>query len=134
MDIDNITTNPNIATQVPDWLGKVDQSDPVALAGFISAMPFAKTVTHDELNEIFYGAVEVASLKAANVVLRAGELLVEPATTKSEKFYGLGGTHASYGNFALFWSGRGPGKALRPRPCFMFWDDGAVMLKPGYAA
>lgn len=131
---DNTTATREIATEVPDWVGKVDQSDPVALVNFISAMPFAKTITHDELTEISNAAVELASLKIASVVLKAGALMVEPVTLRSEKYYGFGGTHASYGNFALFWSIRGPGDDTRPRPCFMFWDNEAVWLKPGYAA
>lgn len=130
----NNTKKTAIATVVADWKHRVNQGDPAALAKFISDMPNAKTITHQELTVICDEAVDYAALPPANVVLESGEILVEPASLKGEKFYCFGGTHASYGNFALFWSARGPDGGSRERPCFLFWDDEAVMLKPGYAA
>lgn len=130
----NKIEQPSISTSVSDWNARVDQTDPEALATFISVMPFAKTITHDELSETAKGAVELATFGTIGIVLNAGELLGKPTTDTGEKYHCFGGTHASHGNFALFWSVRGPGNSSRPRPCFMFWDDEAIMLNSGYAA
>lgn len=125
----NESNNNKPTIGVPDWEGMVDQTNPVALANFISEMPFAKTITIEELRNVTDNAVELGDLLQSSVALTHGELLVEPSMAGREMFNCYGGTHASYGNFALFWSPRGAGDGPRPRPCFMFWDDEAVMLK-----
>ncbi|NDW43670.1 hypothetical protein [Ruegeria sp. PrR005] len=134
MVIENTTTTPAGATKIPEWNGRVDQNDPAAMIKFLSSMPNAKTITHDELGRIVEGAVTHAVLGTTQISMKDGILVVEQAALEGDWCYCIGGTHASYGNFAVFWSVRGPGNGPRPRSCFMFWDDEAVMLNPGYAA
>lgn len=132
----NNASDTYIATVIPDWIDRVDQSNPAVMCRFFSDMPNAKTITMRELCDVWGGAVALGNFPALSVVLEAGALYVETTANTGEIYYSVGGTHASYGNFALFWSARGPdgGFGSRDRPCFMFWDGEAIMSNPADAA
>ncbi len=120
-------------SSLPAWHDMVDQSNPAALARFFSSMPYADSVTHDFQAQVLEEAVERACF-GPNFFVELKDThfrvvpYVELKDPNRERYYSCGGTHASYGNFVLFWSARGPGDGVRPRPCFMFWDDEAVMI------
>lgn len=125
---------------IPEWESLTDQTSPAIMAECISSFPVAKTVTFDELNSCVREAITCAypnfdpALPHFCVLLHPGGLGVEPAAYGNEWYYFVYGTHSVHGNFAAFWSVRGPGPQdgphafPRPRPCFLFCDK-AVLPK-----
>lgn len=131
---DTTTTPVKIKTFVPDWVGRVDQTDRTALAKFLNDMPNVKMTTHEEISAVSRQAIELACPWVASIVIKEGQILIEPASDPADSYYCFCGTHIELGNFATFWSGRGPGDDVRPRPCFMFWDGEPVWLEQNNAA
>lgn len=140
--IANTTVTPLPIGPIPDWNGLVDQAKPEALAEFIREFPIAKTITFDELSKINEEAVAMTKADVfpqLTVSLdRDGLKVVVDAHSKPEDcnlFNCVYGTHLVHGNYAVFWSIRGPGYldgegALpRYRPCFLFCDQSAVMFE-----
>lgn len=124
---------------IPEWEGLTDQSRPAIMAEFISSFPVAMTITLDELIRInreaaicTYPSFE-SGFPTFSVVLHPGGLAVDPAGGWNEWYYFVYGTHSVHGNFATFWSVRGPGPQdgphafPRPRPCFLFCDRADVV-------
>ncbi len=122
----------NFRTLVPDWYGMVDQNSPEKLAAFISAFPEIRVLTIEEVEAVLNGATVTANPDSdMAVVFDEAHFSVVPNNGDLERFYCRCGTHTKYGNFALFWSARGPGyvEGVRPRPCFLFCDREAVFME-----
>ncbi|KAA8606030.1 hypothetical protein AL036_16420 [Salipiger aestuarii] len=91
------------------------------IAAKISDMPSASSISMEQLNEMIGDALIFAACPHLSVSLRNGNFTVEPFEYGQELYYSFVGEHEAYGDFAVFWSARGPGEGARHRPCFAFW-------------
>ena len=103
----------------------------VNAAARANAMPYVQVVTMEKFEELCRGAVSVVTILPLSVVLDASGFVVEPHDPLgigNEGYAAFHGTHTLLGEFFGFWSMRGPGDGVRPRPVFIFHDGEPVFI------
>lgn len=116
------------------WMSALDQCSPDIVAKHISSFPVVNVISFAELSDILVSAIKYERYEHLSVKLTGARFYVEPAQRSNEWYYVICGIHAVYGDFAVFWSARGPGYGVRPNPCFLFCDENSISEKIEEAA